>query len=212
MALVVAAGVACVGAGLLLLRSEEKPVKTLALDEIVVLRTPGGVLEVSHLIRNEEFRWKTSYECPVIDCSALMKPTISEIRVPVHYVYRIPLAQSWTLQRRGEGYVLKVPGVQPSMPPTVDLSRMELKTSKGWLSPGAQGNRESLLRNLVPELSARASQAHYIEAQRAQATKTVQEFAAKWMREQKGGGGLTEGAIRVEFDPTAQTLPAAANP
>ena len=38
----------------------------LAKDEIVVLRTPGGKLQVATLVKNEEFSWKTSYTLSLI--------------------------------------------------------------------------------------------------------------------------------------------------
>ncbi|MBI2771624.1 MAG: hypothetical protein HYX47_18510 [Burkholderiales bacterium] len=172
--------------------------KHLLEGEVLVLRTPGGMLEVSTVVKNESFAWSTSHTCPIIDCSALIQPTISDIRLPAHYTYRIPLAATWRLTRHGAGYELVVPRVEPKLPAAADFSKMEMHTTKGWLSPGAQANREVLLRELGPELNRRAAAPGYVEAQRADAKKTVEEFARKWMVQQEKAGTLA-GPIKVRF-------------
>jgi hypothetical protein len=183
-------GVSCTG---------ESRVTHLAKDEIRVIRTPGGMLEVSTLIRNEEFGWSSQHTCPLIDCGALFKPTVTEIRLPVHYTYRIPLAQSWTLRSKETYYELTVPREEPQVPAAPDFTKMEMRTSKGWLSPSAMNNRESLVRQLGPELARRATQQHYIDAQREDARKTVLEFASKWMKEQSVESNPKSLPIRVIF-------------
>lgn len=166
--------------------------------KVIVIRTPGGLLEVSTLIRNEEFGWSTKHTCPLLDCGSLLKATITEIRVPVHYTYRVPLAESWTLRLNGADYELTVPNEQPAVPAAIDLTKLEMRTSKGWLSPDAKENRESLLRQLGPEFARRAKQPQYIDAQREQARRTVAEFARKWMVQQ-GLNPIASHAIKVRF-------------
>lgn len=165
-------------------------------DKILVLRTPGGMLEVSTLVKNEEFGWETKHACPLIDCGSLLGTTVTEIRVPVHYRYRIPLAATWTITPKGDHYELVVPNEEPALPPAVDFNKVEMRTQKGWLSPSTQKNREALLRQLGPELARRSTQQHYIDAQRSEARRTIAEFAAQWMKEQ----GLKESsAAKVIF-------------
>ena len=78
----------------------------------------------------------------------------------------------------------------------VDLQKMELQTTRDWLSPSKAHNREVLLRELQPELARRALLPQYADAQREQARKTVAEFAQKWMREQ---GSAKAPAVKVRF-------------
>jgi hypothetical protein len=170
--------------------------------KVVVIRTSGGLLEVSTLIRNEEFGWSTKHTCPMIDCGALLTATITEIRVPVHYTYRIPLSETWTLKPDGDHYELTVPSADPKVPAAVDFTKMEMRTSKGWLSPSAKENRETLLRQLGPELARRSTQQHYIDAQREDARKTVAEFAGKWMQEQ---GAQKKLPVKVIFKDESKT-------
>jgi hypothetical protein len=52
------------------------------------------------------------------------------------------------------------------------------------ISPAAAPNRENAIRHLGPELAQRGASDGYLDAQREAATKTIREFAEKWMREQ----------------------------
>ena len=166
-------------------RSTEGPVATLDPAQIVVLRTPGGFLEVATVVKVEEFRWRSSFTCLGQDCGAWLGERIGQIRVPVHYTYRIPLAESWTLTLEGDSYVLSVPPPQPLLPPAMDAAKAEITSVKGGLlAPGAAGNQVNLLRNLGPELNLRAQRVDYLKAQIPSAEKTVREFAEKWMKEQ----------------------------
>ncbi len=178
---------------------KESSLPVLAKDEIVILRTPGGMLEVSTLIKNEEFRWQTTYTCAPFDCGRMLGKTISDVRVPVHYTYRIPLAAEWKLQFKADHFELTVPQVEPKFPAAIDLTKIEMRTKDTWLSPGTQEHRESVLKNLLPDIDRRAAQRNYIDAQREYARKTVIEFAQKWMIAQNVEPNKRNLPIRVYF-------------
>lgn len=175
-------------------------VSTLAKDEIVVVRTKGGRLQLSTLIKNEEFKWQTSWTCPFIDCSKLLGKTISEVRVPVHYTFAIPLARDWVLTFRGEYFELTVPKEEVNIPPAMELDKLQMRTSTGWLSPPGAANQVSLMKQLGPELSERARRPDYVSAQRDEARKTVAEFARQWMVEQRAGKDKADYPIKVIFE------------
>lgn len=168
-------------------------------DEIILLRTPGGMLEVSTLVRNEEFKWSTAYTCPIVKCDELFGKTVSELRVPVHYTYRIALASTWTLRLRNGRYEVSVPKEIPSSPAAIDISKLEIKSHGGWLSPNMLEHRESLLIHFGPEINRRALQDKYIIAQRAIAKTTVEEFARKWMIEQGKGKMTSDYPVKILF-------------
>jgi len=158
---------------------------------VVLLRTPGGYLEVGSLEKVEEFGWSSSWNCgPVADCGKLFGATVSRIRVRAKYTYRIPLADQWRLVQDGQQWRLRVPAVELGKPVPFHTEDVEIQTTAGWLSPPAGPNRELLLRNLGPELAKRGGQPAYLEAQRPMAQQTVVEFARKWMLEQDKGSEL----------------------
>jgi hypothetical protein len=170
---------------------------------IIVLRTPGGFLEVSALEKVEEFGWSSRYTCPVVDCPSLLTPTIARVRVRAHFAYRVPLAAEWKLTLQGDHYDLLVPEPQLQLPVAFHTDDMQVQTTEtGWLSPPAGPNREAVVQHLGPELARRGTDPAYLQAQRPAAEKTVQEFARKWMIEQ---GRKTDLPVRVAFQaPTVQ--------
>lgn len=178
-------------------RSTEEQVRMLDPAQVVVLRTPGGFLEVATLVKTEEFRWRSSYTCLGQDCGSLLGERIGQIRVPVHYTYRIPLADTWTLTLDGDAYVLGVPAPRPLLPPGIDTQKAEITSERGGLvAPPAAANQANLLKNLGPELAQRAQRVEYLNQQMPAAEKTVREFAEKWMKEQSTGPARP---VRVEF-------------
>lgn len=183
---VIAAAVALAGvATYQVTRPKQQAVIVIDPAKVIVIRTPGGLLEVATLKRDEEFGWSTRYRCPLIDCPEILQKTISRVRVPVHYVYRIPLAERWELVPRGDHYALTVPGLEPQRPVAFDTSKLQVESTRGWFTPPARGVEQSLMRELGPELERRASQDHYLRLAEPYAMATVQEFARKWMAEQK---------------------------
>jgi hypothetical protein len=206
--LALAAGLVLAGIAAWFARApHEQPVVSLDPAKVILLRTPGGLLEAAALEKVEEFGWSSRYTCPLVDCPSLLTPTISRIRVRAHYVYRVPLAAQWTLSLRGDHYALVVPQPQLQVPVAFHTQDMQVQTTEsGWLSPPVAPNREAVVRHLGPELARRGAEAAYVEAQRAAAEKTVQEFARKWMVQQ---GTKTDLPIRVEFQ-RAVNAPAAA--
>lgn len=166
------------------LDTRQQAIELLDPAAVIVLRTPGGLLEVSQLVKVEEFGWQTSFTCPLVDCSDWLGRTVSRIRVPAHYVYRIPLAQDWTMVLDHGAYVLTVPPPELLKPVAIDSTRMEIQTTRGWLAPAGPANVQAMLRAFGPELAARGERASYMKAQQAEAEKTIREFAAKWMKEQ----------------------------
>lgn len=178
---------------------KEERTPQLAKDEIVLLRTVGGRLQVSTLIKNEEFAWQSTFTCPLIDCSSLLGKTVSKAILPVHYTYSIPLAAEWRMKLRETHFELNVPKEEPNIPPGLDTAKMQIETEKGWLSPSGNQNSMSLVKHLGPELQTRALRSDYIAAQREIARKTVGEFARKWMIEQGAGKDKKDYPIKVFF-------------
>lgn len=175
--------------------SSEERVEVLDIAKVEMIRTPGGLLEVSAMEKVEEFGWRTSWDCPLVDCSKLPK-TLSRVRVKAHYVYQIPLASEWRLELQGDHYKLTVPPVQLRRPVAFDTATMEVETQKGVFSPAAAPNRENAIRHIGPELLQRGESATYVDAQQRTAERTVREFAEKWMLQQ---GKKPARPITVDF-------------
>ena len=153
---------------------------------VVVLRTPGGVLQVAQLERSEAIEWKTSWTCHLIDCGRLPQ-TVSRVEVTARYTYTIALAKDWKLEPRDGAYLLKVPLPRLQLPVAFDTSTMRIETKeRGLFSPDATPNRELAVKHLSPTLAQRGAAPAYLRLVSASAEATVREFASKWLLEQNG--------------------------
>ena len=84
-------------------------------DEMMVMRTQGGMLEVSRITAREVFDAKFAHQFLFVD----LDPTVTRIRVPAVYTYRIPLAKEWKVMRFGQDFAVVAPRVEPALPVAV---------------------------------------------------------------------------------------------
>ncbi len=153
-------------------------------DRYKVVRTPGGMLEVSTVQKEESFAWQTSWTCPANLCGFLPSSK-SQISAVAHYTYRIPLAEYWVLEkvsREPLRYRLKVPKLEPKLPVTVSLETIRISNSGSVFSPSGP-TQQKMQSYMQPQLESRAKSQTYLQTQERDAAKTVEEFARKWMRD-----------------------------
>ena len=74
-------------------------VRSASSNEIMVMRTPGGLLEVSRIHATEICDTKFVYEVLGFEIGE----TVPRIRVPAVYRYQIELAPEWKVVRAGGG-------------------------------------------------------------------------------------------------------------
>lgn len=153
-------------------------------DRYRVVRTPGGLLEVSTLQKQELFAWQTSWTCLANLCGSLPSSS-SGISAQAHYTYRIPLAAYWVLEKVNDAplqFRLKVPKLEPKLPVAVSLPTIRIINSGSVFSPSGP-TQQRMQTYMEPLLTARANSPEYLRAQEVDARKTVEEFARKWMRD-----------------------------
>jgi hypothetical protein len=178
-----------------------------SLDQVEVLRTEGGLLQVSTIRAPETFKAVKPHDLLGFDLGA----TTTHIRVPATYHYHIELAREWKLRVRPDGTVIVIaPPVRPTLPVAIDTARLERQAEGRWsLFTGAR-ELEALERTITQSLAEKAASPGYVAFQREAARQTVAEFVQRWMLTQErwkgalnaaaarqaGGGGLT---VRVLF-------------
>jgi hypothetical protein len=142
-----------------------------------VLRTPGGLLEVSHINAPAETVQMTSPgKIGPFDFGS----NVSKIRVDAVYRYHIPLASKWTIIRnRSQVYVVAPPAV-PTVPVAIDTASLRQETSAGWLRFDKETTAKEAHALLTKTLGDRSKSVSYINQQREVARQTVKEFVAKW--------------------------------
>ncbi len=197
----------CVGAGLMyawqkvgsfrIWQTTREQVRSSAPDEILVMRTRGGLLEVSRIQATEVF--ETRFIHSVLGIA--VGQTTPRIRVPVVYKYQIELAPEWNVLRTGREFTVIAPPVRPSLPVGVDFGRMEKDASGTWVLLPFTGTEslDDLERELTAKLARKAVLPAYVQLQREPARKTVEEFVRKWLVTQAPWSTESGASIRVYF-------------
>ena len=183
-----------------------------ALDQVEVIRTEGGLLQVSSIRAPEYFKAVKPHDVLGIDLGA----TTTHIRVPATYHFHIELAREWKVRVRPDGTVIVIaPPVKPTLPVAIDTARLERQAEGRWsLFTGAR-ELEALQRTITSQLAEKAASPGYIAFQRDAARQTVAEFVQRWLVTQERWKAARGGTVRVFFadEPIAalpDTLPGAA--
>lgn len=171
------------------------PVTVIAKDEQVVMRTKGGLLEVSTVVATEMFEQATAYSALGVN----LGKSIAKIRVPATYRYHVELAPEWRFIRRDKTFVVIAPAAKPSLPVAIDTAKLEGESVGKWsiLSGGSQV--AELQKSITASLGQRASSPKYLNLQREHARKTVTEFVEKWVLSQEKWKSESGYIIRVFF-------------
>lgn len=147
----------------------------------VVMRTPGGHLEVATVKARESFRRSDSKEFFGIDLGT----TVSEIRVDVVYRFYIEMAREWPLGISTDGKTATVLAerLRPTLPVAFDTSTAEKYTASGWARFDKWENLVKLEQTLSPQLERRAH--GYTDFAKEAGRQVVREFVTTWLiREQ----------------------------
>jgi hypothetical protein len=166
-------------------------------NEILVMRTAGGLLEVSRIRANEQFDTKFVYSV----LGVKVGETIPHIRVPAVYRYHIELAPEWAVVRTGEVFTVITPPVRPSLPVAVELEHMEKDVGGTWILVPLQEEDDlnALERRITAALAQKAASPAYLQLQRDAARKTVTEFVKKWLVTQEPWKAAKQPTVEVVF-------------
>ncbi len=129
---------------------------------LVVMRTPGGLLEVSTIAAEERFESTTSHTVLGIDVGK----TVALLRVPTVYRYHIPLAKDWSFRVMGDALIVVAPAVKPSLPVAIDTGNLESFSSGLWSPFTGADAREALQKSITRTLGEKAGSPERLLLQR----------------------------------------------
>lgn len=147
-------------------RNTPQPLVTTVLSEPIIMRTEGGLLEVSTAKAKE----KITEVFP-----GLFFDTIVTVTVPATYRYNVELAPEWKFMRQDKLFVAVAPPVKPALPVAIDTTGMTVDIN--W--PFGTKERQQVIQRITPALQDKANS--YLRHQREQARKTIAEFVTKWV-------------------------------
>ena len=168
----------------------------LAAGEAVVLRTPGGKLEVAEIRQIESFEVSRDHELLGVPVGS----TFSRIRVPAHYRYHIDLTPEWTVNLQPDGSVRVIaPRLQPSLPVAIDTQLMEKESRGLWSLFTGPTEMAALEKSITSALERKAATAPMLAKQREAARTTTAEFVEKWLMTQTPWKPLAGKPVQVLF-------------
>jgi hypothetical protein len=174
-------------------------------EEVLVMRTRGGLLEVATVATRESVDTKFVYTLLGIPVGE----TVPRIRVPAIYRYHIELAPEWKILRRENAFIVVAPPLKPSLPVAVDFRRMEKDIAGSWIlaSFTEDEDLDDLQRSLGTRLARNAASPNYVKLVREDARATVLEFVKKWLVTQAPWQSVSNPTVRVVFaDEPASSL------
>lgn len=152
------------------------------IDQVEVIRTEGGLLQVSTLRAPETFKAVKPHDLLGLDLGA----TTTHIRAPATYHYHIELAREWKVRVRPDGTVIVIaPPVRPTLPVAIDLARLEKQAEGRWSLFTGAAELEALQRTITRTLEEKARSPGYVAFQREAARDTVREFVQQWLLTQE---------------------------
>lgn len=166
-----------------------------AADEPVVMRTSGGLLEVSTIKVSERFESSKAH----FFLGAHLGKTATQIRVPVVYRYHIELAPEWKIRLRDKTFIVIAPPVKPTLPVAIQTTAIEKESSGVWSALIGNSLLNKLERSISPVLASRAESPPYVGLQREASRKTVTEFVYKWLITQERWKSASAYPIQVYF-------------
>ena len=149
--------------------------------ESVLLRTPGGRLEISEIQQTESFEVSRDHDVLGVPVGS----TFSRIRVPAHYRYHVELAPEWRVTvQPGGGVRVIAPRVRPTLPVAIDTARIEKESRGLWSMFTGPDQLAALEKSITASLATKAASAPMLARQREAARATVAEFVQKWLMTQ----------------------------
>lgn len=176
-----------------------------SVGQVEVMRTKGGLLQVSTIRSPEYFRAVQPHDILGFD----LGPTTTHIRVPATYHYHIRLAEAWRVRILPDRSVVVIaPPVQPTLPVAIDTAALERQAEGRWSLLTGAGQLDALQRSITATLSQRAASPSYIDFQRDAARKTIAEFVHDWLLTQEQWKDIRSASIKVAFqDEPIKALP-----
>jgi hypothetical protein len=148
----------------------------------VVMRSPGGLLEIATVTVHERFKRTDTKEFWGLPLGT----TVSIVQVPVTYRFHIQMEREWPILIQGKTAIVRTGEVQPSLPVAIDTARMEKYTQNGWARFNKDENLAVLEQSITRELELRARDPATRQLALDAGRKTVREFVTTWLLKEQG--------------------------
>lgn len=175
--------------------SEKSDIHSYTIDQPIVMHIKGGLLEVSKIIVTEHV------ESSVINTvfGHGVSKTTARVRVPAVYRYCIELAPEWKIELKNGTFLVVAPAMKPALPVAIDTTQLVSDSSGAWSMVNGQKRIDELVKTITPILATRAISQQYMDLQRNEARKAVEEYVRKWLLSQEQWKPASAYPMRVTF-------------
>jgi hypothetical protein len=173
---------------------EQGETRSAPVEEVVLLRTPGGLLETARIEAQEVLDATITHSLLGVEVGDV-EP---RIRVTATYRYAVPLSKEWSVVNRGGVITAMAPQILPSLPVAIDTATIEKSVASGtWLLVPFMGDAdlELLERSITEKLGQKSL--GYRERAVEESRKTIAEFVRTWAAQ---AGCRDVRSVRVVFE------------
>jgi len=167
-------------------------------EELIVLRTPGGLLQTSTIEADEVLDATFTHRI----LGVKIGETAPRIRVRAFYNYHVKLDPEWRVIRKGAVITALAPPLTPGLPVAVDTATYEASVAGTWLLVPITGDDdlEALQRTITAKLALKASSREYRQRALEDSRRTVTEFIKTWAA-QAGHADVKDVRVLFEGEP-----------
>ena len=154
------------------------------MSEPLVMRTPGGLLEIARVKAYERFKREDPKKVEVIDLD--LGTTVSEIEVAALFRYQIEMARQWPIACTPVRCVVRTGPVKLATPVATYSEETRKRTQSGWARFNKDDNLARLEQGLGAQLAARGEDPRNRQLALEAGRKTVGEFVRAWLQRETG--------------------------
>lgn len=142
----------------------------------------GDVLEVSTYKSSANFSESDKLDTTILGIPVSLGTSEGYLMVPVTYRFHVLLSDRWMIRTTPETVTVIAPGIRPSLPPAPDISKMEIKSERGWARFNRSDIEERLKAMVTGTLTIRAHKLAQSQLIRDASRKSVESSLKNWLR------------------------------
>lgn len=159
-----------------------KDVETRFQESLVEVKgNHGDVLEVATYKSSAYFSESDKLDTTVLGIPLPLGTTEAFLMVPVTYRFHVLLSDRWQIRTTPETVTVIAPDIRPSLPPAPDISRMEVKSERGWARLNRKEIEERVKSMVTGTLNIRAHKLARSQLIRDPSRKSVESSLQNWI-------------------------------
>ncbi len=159
-----------------------KDITTRFMESLVEVKgNHGDVLEVATYQGSTFFSESDKLDTAVLGIPVPLGTTEAFLMVPVTYRFHVLLSDRWQIRSTPETVTVIAPEIRPSLPPAPDISRMEIRSERGWARFNRSDVEDRVKATVTGALNIRAYKLARSQVVRDASRKSVESALKHWI-------------------------------